>query len=322
MMFRKENEKMKYLIFALVIGLVFAVAAGVVPAAVESMTPICETVKPDKRSFSETISGSGTLRYKEQSEVTCSLPVVIEKMCVSQGDVVEAGDIIAKVDRESSTALLMSLSQANALNAAAVDLQAAAALIPESIISECAGRVVSVSAIGEAVLSGESIAVIAQCDSIAVSAAISELDIAKVKLGQSASFELSAYPNEKIFGTVSEISDHARNQYSGTVLETVIDILITPDITADERLKSGFSADVEIGLSEPREILTVPYSAIEQDDLSEYVYVYENGEAVRRNIVTGNEFSDAAEVCEGLSEGDIIFKDPKTVALQKYIRIE
>ncbi|MCH5204618.1 MAG: HlyD family efflux transporter periplasmic adaptor subunit [Oscillospiraceae bacterium] len=313
---------MKKIIAAAVIAAVLAVLAGVVPAAVESMAPICETFLPSVRSYSETISGSGTVRYVGQSEVTCSLPVVIKKMCVSEGDLVEAGEVIAEIDRESSTALVMSLSQVNALNAAVTDLKAAAALIPESVSANGTGRVVSVSRAGQAVLSGESIAVIANSDSIAVSAAISELDIAKVKLGQPAWFELSAYPGEKIFGTVSEISESARNQYSGVVLETVVDILITPEITDDERLKSGFSAEVEIGLSEPYEIIVAPYSAIEQDEISEYVYVYENGEAVRRNIITGKEFSDGTEVCEGLSEGDIVFKDPRGVALQKYIRIQ
>ncbi|MCH5196393.1 MAG: HlyD family efflux transporter periplasmic adaptor subunit [Oscillospiraceae bacterium] len=313
---------MKKFIAAAVIAIALAAFVGTVPAAVESMAPVCETFSPSVRSYSEKISGSGKVRYVGQSAVSCSLPVVIKEACVSEGDRVQTGDIIAKIDRESSVALVMSLSQINALNAAVTDLQAAAALIPEAVAAESAGRVVSVSRAGQAVLSGESIAVIADNDSIAVSAAISELDIAKIKLGQPAYIELSAYPGEKIFGTVSEISETARSQYSGTVLETVVDIMITPENTGDERLKSGFSAEVEIGLSEPYDILVAPYSAIEQDEISEYVYVYENGAAVRRNIVTGKEFSDGTEVCVGLSAGDIVFKAPGEVAEQKYIRIK
>lgn len=315
-------NKMKKIIAAAVIAAVLAAAAGVFPAAVESMAPVCETVKPSVRSYSETISGSGSVIYENQNEINCSLPVVIQKPCVSEGDIVEAGDIIAQIDKERSAALIMSLSQVNAINAAAADLKAAAALLPESVVSDCKGRVVSVSRAGQAVLSGESIAVIADSDSIAVSAAISELDISKVSVGQPAYFELSAYPGEKIFGTVSAISETARNQYSGTVLETVVDILITPELTADARLKSGFSADVVIELSEPYDIVVAPYCAIEQDEAGEYVYVYENGEAVRRNIITGKEFSDGAEVCAGLSSEDIVFENPKEVAITKYIRIK
>ena len=313
---------MKKIIAAAVFAAVLAVIVGAVPAAVESMTPICATFSPDVRNYSETISGSGTVRYINQSEITCSLPVVIKKMCVSEGDFVETGAVVAEIDKESSTALVMSLAQVNALNVATADLQAVVALIPESVVSNSAGRVVSVSRAGQAVLSGESIAVVAEQDSVAVEAAISELDIAKIQLGQPAVFELSAYPGEKIFGTVSHIAETARHQYNGTVIETVVDILVTPELSADARLKSGFSAEVSIGLSEPYEIVVAPYSAIEQDEISEYVYVYENGGAVRRNIVTGREFADGTEVCAGLSSEDIVFENPRAVAEQKYIRVK
>lgn len=312
---------MKKIIAAVGIAAVFAICAGTVPAAVESMAPVCETFSPSIRSYSETINGVGAVRYVGQSEVNCSLPVVIKEACVAEGEFVEAGDIVAKIDRESSIALVMSLSQINALNAAAADLQAVSALIPESAVATSSGRVVSISRAGQAVISGESIAVIADNDSIAVSAAISELDIARVELGQRAYIELSAYPGEKIPGTVSQISETARNRYSGSVLETVVDILITPE-AVDERLKAGFSAEVEITLSEPYDILVVPYSAIEQDEAGEYVYVYENGGAVRKNIVTGKEFSDGTEIREGLLAGDIVFNAPKEVSAQRYVRIK
>ena len=313
---------MKKFFAAAAAAAILAVFAGIVPKAVESMTPVCKTISPIERSYSDTISGSGKVRYADQSGITCSMPVVIKEMCVSKGDNVKAGDVIAKIDRESSAALLMSLSQVNALNAAAADLKAAAALIPESLVSDSEGKVVSVSSAGQAVMSGEDIAVIARDESIAVTAAVSELDISKLSIGQPAYFELSAYPDEKIFGTVSEISETARDQYSGTVLETVVDIVITPEITSDSRLRSGLSADVVIELSEPKTIVVCPYSAIEQDDMGEYVYVYENGEAVRRDIVTGKEFSDGTEVCEGLSADDIVFSDPKEIAERKYVRIK
>lgn len=314
--------QMKKIIAAVIIAVVLAISAGAVPAAVESMSPVCETFLPSLRSYSEAVSGSGSVRYIKQSEITCSLPVVIKKMCVSEGDIVKAGTVVAEIDKESSTALVMSLAQINALNVATSDLQAVASLLPESVVSESEGRVVSASRAGTAVLSGESIAVIAESDSLAVTAAISELDISKIRLGQSAYFELSAYPGEKIPAKVSAISETARNQYSGTVLETVVDILVAPDDPSDDRLKSGFSAEVIIELSEPYDIIVAPYSAIEQDDSGEYVYVYENGGAVRRNIVTGKEFSDGTEIRAGLTSKDIVFQNPREVALHRFIRIK
>ena len=169
--------------------------------------------------------------------------------------------------------------------------------------------------------SGYSIATVAGTDYLVVSAAVSENDIARVAEGQQVLFRCAAYPDDIFTGTVSRIASAARNQYNGAVLETVVDILVTPD-EPDERLRSGLSADIEVQLSDPRKICVLPYSAIGQDEAGEYVYVYENGEAVRRNIFTGAEFSDGAEVIKGVTAQDVVFSSPEEIAGRSFIRIE
>lgn len=308
-----------------VITAALAAAAGIsamviVPNAVESSAPAAETIKAQTREYCDTVSGSGAVAFLGQQEITSSLPLVVEKFSVEVGDEVSAGDEIATVDKSSSAALIQSLGQIRMLAVAAADLETAIAMIPETIVSDCSGKVISTAPIGTAIQSGSAVACISQNESLSVQAAVSELDIAKVELGQKAVITLAAYPNETFSGTVTEISQTARNQYSGAVLETVVDITVTPD-TLDERMKSGFSADVEIALGEPREVFVVPYAAIGQDNEGEYVFVYENGKSVRKNITTGAEFSDGAEVMTGISSGDIIFKEPEKIADKSYIRL-
>lgn len=301
-------------------GAAIALAVGAIPRAVESATPVSETLRASVRNYTEAVYGSGELSYLGQHEITSSLPLVIEKYHVKEGDNVYVGDTIATVDRRSSAALIESLGQVNTLAISAANLSTAIALLPEKITSDCSGRVITVSASGQAIQSGSSIITVAGTDELAVTAAVSELDIAKVKEGQSVQFTLAAYPEDVFFGEVTTISEAARNQYNGAVLETVVDVTITPEFT-DERLKSGLSADVEIKLSEPRRIFVVPYSAIGQDETGEFVYVYENGRAVRRGVFTGAEFADGTEVRKGVSENDIIFKNPQEIAERSYIRI-
>lgn len=311
---------MKKVIAVLVAGGILAAAAVSVPRAVESATPVSETLRASERSYIESAAGTGELVYLGQHEITSALPLVIEKFLISEGDSVEVGDTIATVDRESSAALIESLGQVAALAISAANLSTAIALLPEKITSDCSGRVISVSGSGQAVQSGYSIATVAKTEELAVTAAISELDIAKIALGQNVRFSLSAYPDDVFFGKVSAISESARSRYNGAVLETVVDITITPD-APDERLKSGLSAQVEVQLSEPRKICVLPYSAIAQDDTGEYVYVYENGGAVRRDIFTGAEFADGTEIRKGVSVSDIIFKNPQDIADRNYIKV-
>ena len=304
---------------------VFALAVALIPAflptIIESSAPVCQVTAPTVRTFCETVSGSGEFSYKSEHEITCALPVVVERLYVEEGDVIAAGDTVALVDKKASAAFIQSLGRMNMLNFAATDLGTATALIPEKITADCSGRVISTCGSNSAVQSGTGIVTVANGGELGIVAAISELDIAKVQLGQDVMFTPAAYPNDVFFGTVSEISSAARSRYNGAVLETVVDVRITPCV-ADSRFKSGLSADVSIILSEPREIVVLPYSAIEQDEAGEYVYVFEDGQALRRDIRTGEEFADGTEVCFGISGNEEVFSDPKAVDGKKYVRVE
>lgn len=296
------------------------VAVATVPKAVESSAPAAETLHAETREYTETVNGSGSFSYLRQREITSSLPLVIDSYSVSVGDEVNVGDEIATVNRQSTASLIESMGQVTMLAIPASDLETAIAMIPEKIYSDCIGRVISTAPSGSAIPSGSSVASVAQSESLCVTAAISELDIAKIELGQRTQITLAAYPDVVFSGTVTGIAQTARNQYNGAVLETVVDITVTPD-TPDERIISGLSADVKIELSEPREICVVPYSAIGQDDAGEYVYVYENGRSARRDILTGAEFADGAEIISGIESDDIIFKEPEKLTGKSYIRL-
>ncbi len=307
-------------VMVLGICVITAILISGIPRAVESATPISETLRADVRSYNESVMGSGELSYLGQHEITSSLPLVLEKLLVAEGDMVSVGDTVAKVDRKSSAALIESLGRVKSLAIPASELSTAIALLPETVTADCSGRVISTAQAGRAVQSGGSIVTVSQSNTLAVTAAISELDIAKVEPGQRVKFTPAAYPEEEFYGTVAAIASSARSQYNGAVLETVVDVTITPD-RHDERLKSGLTADVEIMLSEPRAVLVLPYSAVGQDDDGEYVYVYENSRAVRRSVSTGAEFTDGTEITAGITAEDVIFGDPEEIANRSHIKI-
>lgn len=307
---------------AIILGACVAAAVIVsgIPSAVESGAPAYSTLSPGLRTVTDSVSGSGELTFTEEYDITNALPLVIERFYVEEGDFVEVGDVVAAVDKKSSAALIESLGKLPALAISAANLSTAVSLLPETVAADCRGRVISTSGSGCAVQSGSSIVTVAAADALAVTCAVSELDIAKVEIGQEAEFTLAAYPNEVFRGTVSRIAAAARSRYSGSVLETVVDVEILPE-EYDERLKSGLSADVDIILSEARQILTLPYSAIGQDENGEFVYVRERDAAVRRAVRTGAEFEDGAEITAGLSPKDAVFEHPEEISRSGRIRI-
>lgn len=300
-----------------------ALAAGVsyLPAAVEASVPAAVSISPTEVYYSESVNTSGTLCYIGQGDVTSALPLVLSEFEVEEGDHVEVGDVIARVDRKASETFISSLGKVSQLAAATASLSTAMSLIPEEITADRSGTVISTARAGAAVESGTSIATIAGTDSLVLTSAVSELNIARIQLGQPVEFTLSAYPDDVFTGTVSKIAGSARSQYSGAVLETVVDVLISPDST-DPRLRSGLTADVRFQLSDPRKICVLPYNAIGQDEEGEYVYLLEDGAAVKHKIFTGAEFSDGTEVIKGATINDKVFLDPEDISLSKYVRIE
>lgn len=300
-----------------------ALAAGVsyLPAAVEASVPAAVSISPTEVYYSESVNTSGTLCYVGQGDVTSALPLVLSEFEVEEGDHVEVGDVIARVDRKASETFISSLGKVSQLAAATASLSTAMSLIPEEITADRSGTVISTAGAGAAVESGTSIATIAGTDSLVLTSAVSELNIARIQPGQPVEFTLSAYPDDVFTGTVSKIAGSARSQYSGAVLETVVDVLISPD-TTDPRLCSGLTADVRFQLSDPRKICVLPYNAIGQDEEGEYVYLLEDGAAVKHKIFTGAEFSDGTEVIKGATINDKVFLDPEDISLSKYVRIE
>lgn len=301
-------------------GLV-SLLAGALPKAAESAVPAARTVCAATRSYCATAEGSGSLCYLSQSEVTNVMPLVIGRFYVEEGDEVKAGDKIASVDRDATASMIESLGQVSQLAVAAANLSTAVSLIPSEVVADCSGRVISVAGNGAAVESGYCIATLAASDTLALTAAISERDIANVREGQHVTFTLTAYPNEIFTGSVSHIASAARSEYNGAVLETVVDVTVIPD-KLDERLCSGLSAQISVQLEEPRQVCVLPYEAIGQDSAGEFVYVYENGEAVRRGIFTGAEFSDGTEVTRGISAGELVFASPEDIDGRGYIKLE
>ncbi len=300
-----------------------ALSVGIcaVPDAAVNAVPVSSVTSPKTVSYAKTLQSSGMLTYVSQADITSSLPLVIQQYHVAEGDSVEAGDVIATIDKKATRSLIESMGQLSAIAIPAASLSTAASLIPDEITSDHSGRIVSVAGSGATIQAGNSICSVAGDDTLVLTAPVSELYISDISIGQTVSFTLAAYPDESFTGTVSAIAGAARSQYSGSVLETVIDITISPD-TFDQRMKSGLTADVCFTLTQPKNICVLSYDAIGQDIGGEYVYVYENGKAIKRKIFTGAEFSDGAEIIKGVTADELVFTSPESISENSYIRLE
>jgi len=143
-----------------------------------------------------------------------------------------------------------------------------------------------------------------------LTAAVREGDINSVFVSQPAKLYGPAIGDGEFFATVLEIASIAEQREIGNVTETVVNVVLSVD-NPNELLRSGYTAEAEIFVNEPREMLLIPYDVINQDDKGEFVLALIRNTAVRRDIVTGLELSEGAEVLAGVLESDRLIIKPE-----------
>lgn len=135
---------------------------------------------------------------------------------------------------------------------------------------------------------------------------ISEIDIPFVSVGQPVELVFDAYFESTFNGEVTEISPVGKNVQG--VVEYTVRIRM---LDADERIKPGMTAAVNIIISELTDVLVVPNDAIISIDGQDHVYIKRGGgyEAVR--VVLGNYSDYYSEVLDAdIDEGELIVLNP------------
>ena len=145
--------------------------------------------------------------------------------------------------------------------------------------------------------------------------AVNEGDIPLVEAGQSVRLSGAALPEGEFSGSVSTVSDIAYTSAVSAVSVpvTVVDVTVSIEDGDEALLRSGYSVTAQLITGDRRTVNMLPYTVIAQDETGEYVYVLEDGVAVRHDIVTGIELSDRTEIVEGVTEADVVLTNPETL---------
>ncbi len=138
-----------------------------------------------------------------------------------------------------------------------------------------------------------------------IEANIPEVDIAKIKIGDSSKVTLDAYGRDVVFEAKIAAIDPAE-----TVIEGVATYKTTLQfISNDKPVKSGMTANLDILATEKDNALIIPQRAVTSRNGDKFVNLYDSsakdGNIKEVKIITGIRGSDGnIEVLEGLKEGD------------------
>ena len=145
--------------------------------------------------------------------------------------------------------------------------------------------------------------------SLLVDVRISEVDVNRIRVGQDASLVFDAILNKTYQGKVKEVSP------VGTITQGVVDFIVTIELTdADQDVKPGMTAAVNIVVNMLSDVLLVPNRAVRLSGGKRIVYVLRNGQNVTVPVTLGASSETYSEVIEGeLKVGDEVILNPPTV---------
>jgi RND family efflux transporter MFP subunit len=148
------------------------------------------------------------------------------------------------------------------------------------------------------------IATLVDMNSIETEVDVNESYIARVKPGMPTTATLDAYPDWQIPSKVRTVIPTADRQKATVKVRITFDKL-DPRILPDMGVKVAFLEDAPAAAqpsAAPK--ITVPSSAVKQDNGSSVVYLYRDGKVERRAVRTGATRGDSQEILAGLNEGD------------------
>ena len=186
--------------------------------------------------------------------------------------------------------------------------------------------------LGTAMMTGTELMKIVDLSKMEVHVDVSESDVLRIALGDTAEVEVDAYLESVFIGTVTEIATAASNDQFGSSEQATnykVEITLLPE--KDQKLGRdkgrsayslfpGMSATVEIRTRKAENVPSVPIQAVTTREdstggksrLMEVVYVVseEDGIALETEVKTGIQDADWIEVVEGLQSGQQIISGP------------
>lgn len=192
--------------------------------------------------------------------------------------------------------------------------------------------------VGTSQFTGTEMMRISKLDAVEARVDVSENDVLKITIGDTAKIELDAYPDRKFSGVVTEVAVSSKNTGAAAlatdqVTNFTVKILLNRDSymsMMDTKHKKfpflpGMTASVKIMTKRVNDVLSVPIQSVTTREDSavikgkkkssdaktkEVVFVFENGKVKMKEVHTGIQDNEFIEIKDGLKENEQVVSAP------------
>ncbi|TAH20433.1 MAG: efflux RND transporter periplasmic adaptor subunit [Cytophagales bacterium] len=329
----------------LIIGLVIIVAIGLTAWKLSENKKLAEekvyrndpntkvlvkTGKVTLQDLNQPQTWLGTFEPNREIKILSETNGKVIKVGVSEGEKVNAGQLIAQIDSDilqyqliaaqanyeetqadvrryqnlikGEAVAQIQLEKANlAAKAAESQLKVLQKQLKNtSIVAPFSGTITAkMFDLGSVLGMGAPIAQLTDISALKLVVLVPEKDILNFQEGQNVEVSTDVFPDQKFVGHVSMISAKGDNAHNYPV-----QIMVNNGSKAT--LRAGMYGSVVLGNTVRAGALTIPRSALIGTAKQPQVYVVENGKAQLRDIQVGAATNDFYEVISGLKEGETI----------------
>ncbi|MFM2047761.1 MAG: hypothetical protein RI955_307 [Bacteroidota bacterium] len=194
--------------------------------------------------------------------------------------------------------------------------------------------------VGTSQMAGTEMMRIANLDAMEVRIDISESDVVKIHVGDSAHIKVDAYGNKEFVGMVTQVANASKSSSSNGSIDQAttftVKILIKASsyqaFAEQKRMKNiflpGMNAGVEIFTSSITDVVAVPIQAVtlrddsakstaEKTIQSEVVFIAKNNKAELHKVKTGLQDTKFIEITEGINVGDDVIISPASAVSRR-----
>ncbi|MCL2165975.1 MAG: HlyD family efflux transporter periplasmic adaptor subunit [Clostridiales bacterium] len=175
------------------------------------------------------------------------------------------------------------------------------------------------------ITAGAPVAVITVLEGGAIEVYVSTRDVSSVRPGDQVALTLKRREgNLEFAGRVDQVESNAEIRLSALGLEERrVKVRVTPDpaSAADITLGAGYDVDVRFIVYREENKLTIPKTALFQDDGSDMVWVIRDGKALPVPVVKGMELRTSYVIESGLTAGEAVVTDANNEALKNGLKV-
>ena len=244
----------------------------------------------------------------DEMEILAGTHGKIGKVEIDKEDEVKSGQLLFKMDLTDSELELK--DKELSLKEALLNLEQKKREIAKKQVEAPISGVITKLNVKEGETPGsEPVAVIMDTSSVYFVAAVDEMDIPAIKLGQSVDVYLNAFGNKPFKGKVTELPKE------GTKEDKSVRFAVKVELSEAADMKHGMTGDCDIYVGQKDNVKRLPLNAVEVMEAGHATVMVKDpssGEPTPKEIEIGLEGADFVEIVNGLNEGEeVLMMNPE-----------